>query len=259
MTDTTAHDTVQGADPTATGPRVALVTGASGGIGRAVATRLGAQGMVVCVHYAGNRDRAQDTADAVTAAGGQTILVSGDVADENAVSVMFDDLEATFGGVDVVVHTAGVLLLSPLTDLSLDDFEHMHRTNVRGTFVVNQQAARRVRDGGAIINFSSSVVKLALPSYAAYAATKSAVDALTPILAKELRGRNITVNAVAPGPTATPLFLDGKSQQSIDALKNMTPLERLGQPEDIAETVAHLAGPARWINGQVIYANGGII
>jgi 3-oxoacyl-[acyl-carrier protein] reductase len=172
---------------------------------------------------------------------------------------MFDELDAAYGGVDVVVHTAGVMLLSPLVDLSFEDFDRMHRTNVRGAFVVSQHAARRVRDGGAIINFSSSVVKLALPGYAAYAATKSAVDALTLILAKELRGRNITVNSVAPGPTATPLFLDGKPQQAIDALKNMTPLERLGQPEDIAETVAHLAGPARWINGQVIYANGGII
>ncbi|MGY1900971.1 SDR family oxidoreductase [Nocardia gipuzkoensis] len=259
MTDTTTHSTAQGTDSAAPGPRVALVTGASGGIGRAIGARLGAQGMAVGVHYAGNRGRAQDTADAVTAAGGQAILVSGDVADENAVTQMFDELDAAYGGVDVVVHTAGVMLLSPLVDLSFEDFDRMHRTNVRGAFVVSQQAARRVRGGGAIINFSSSVVKLALPGYGAYAATKSAVDALTLILAKELRGRNITVNAVAPGPTATPLFLDGKPQQAIDGLKNMTPLERLGQPEDIAETVAHLAGPARWINGQIIYANGGII
>jgi 3-oxoacyl-[acyl-carrier protein] reductase len=259
MTDNTAHSNSQDTAPTSTGPRVALVTGASGGIGRAIGARLGAQGMAVGVHYAGNRDRAQETADAVTAAGGQAILVSGDVADENAVAAMFDDLEAAYGGVDVVVHTAGVMLLSPLAELSLDDFDRMHRTNVRGAFVVSQQAARRVRDGGAIINFSSSVVKLALPTYAAYAATKGAVDAMTLILAKEMRGRNVTVNAVAPGPTATPLFLDGKPQQAIDGLKNMTPLERLGQPEDIAETVAHLAGPARWINGQVIYTNGGII
>ncbi|GGG24212.1 3-ketoacyl-ACP reductase [Rhodococcoides trifolii] len=242
-----------------TTPRVALVTGASGGIGRAVAARLGAEGMAVGVHYAGNRERAEATADAVNSAGGQSHLVSGDIADENAVSTMFDELESRYGGVDVVVHTAGIMLLSPLTELAFDDFDRMVRTNVRGAFVVSQQAARRVRDGGAIVNFSSSVVKLALPNYGAYAATKGAVDALTLILAKELRGRDITVNTVAPGPTATPLFLDGKSSEAVDAMKKMTPLERLGEPEDIAETVAHLAGPARWINGQIVYANGGII
>jgi 3-oxoacyl-[acyl-carrier protein] reductase len=134
----------------------------------------------------------------------------------------------------------------------------MHRTNVRGTFVVSQEAAARLRDGGALINFSSSVVKLALPSYSAYAATKGAVDALTMILAKELRGRDITVNTVAPGPTATPLFLEGKPQQAIDRLASMPPLERLGQPDDIAELVAFLAAPGRWVNGQVLQTNGGV-
>jgi 3-oxoacyl-[acyl-carrier protein] reductase len=239
--------------------RVAIVTGASGGIGRAVAVRLAQEGMAVAVHYAGNRDRAQQTADDVVAAGGHALVVTADVADDDQVATMFDQVEAEFGGIDVVVNTAGIMLLSPLAELKLDDFDRMHRTNVRGTFVVDQQAARRVRAGGAIINFSSSVVKIALPSYTAYAATKGAVDAMTLILAKELRGRDITVNAVAPGPTATPLFLDGKPQQVIDTLKNMTPLQRLGEPADIAEAVAFLAGPARWINGQVIYANGGVI
>ena len=239
--------------------RVAIVTGASGGIGRAVAVRLAREGMAVAAHYAGNRDRAQQTADQIVAAGGRALLVTADVADEDQVATMFDQVEAEFGGVDVVVNTAGIMLLSPLAELKLDDFDRMHRTNVRGTFVVDQQAARRVRAGGAIINFSSSVVKIALPGYTAYAATKGAVDAMTLILAKELRGRDITVNAVAPGPTATPLFLDGKSQQVIDTMKNIAPLQRLGEPADIAEAVVFLAGPARWINGQVIYANGGVI
>jgi 3-oxoacyl-[acyl-carrier protein] reductase len=239
--------------------RVAIVAGASGGIGRAVAVRLAQEGMAVAVHYAGNRDRAQQTADEVVAAGGRALVVTADVADDDQVATMFDQVEAEFGGVDVVVNTAGIMSLSPLAELKLDDFDRMHRTNVRGTFVVDQQAARRVRAGGAIINFSSSVVKIALPSYTAYAATKGAVDAITLTLAKELRGRDITVNAVAPGPTATPLFLDGKPQQVIDTMKNMTPLQRLGEPADIAEAVAFLAGPARWINGQVMYANGGVI
>jgi 3-oxoacyl-[acyl-carrier protein] reductase len=239
--------------------RIAIVTGASGGIGQAVAVRLGHAGMAVAVHYAGNRDRAQTVADEVKAAGGQSLVVSADVADPAQVVAMFDQVEAEFGGIDVVVNTAGIMLLSPLTELNLDDFDRMHRTNVRGTFVVSQQAARRVRNGGAIINFSTSVTKIALTGYTAYAATKGAVDAMTLILAKEMRGRDVTVNAVAPGPTATPLFLDGKPQEVIDHLKSMPPLERLGEPADIAEAVALLAGPVRWINGQVIYANGGVV
>ena len=239
--------------------RVAIVTGASGGIGRAVAVRLAEQGMAVAVHYSGNRDRAQETADRVVAAGGRALVVGADVADEVAIAALFDQVEAEFGGVDVVVNTAGILLLSPLAELKLDDFDRMHRTNVRGTFVVSQQAARRVRTGGAIINFSTSIVKIALPTYAAYAATKGAVDAMILILAKEMRGRDVTVNAVAPGPTATPLFLDGKPDAMVDTLKKMSPLERLGEPTDIAEAVAFLAGPARWVNGQIIYVNGGVI
>jgi 3-oxoacyl-[acyl-carrier protein] reductase len=239
--------------------RVAIVTGASGGIGRAVAVRLAQAGMSVAVHYAGNRERAQAVADEIVAAGGRALVVAADVADKDQIAALFDQVEAEFGGVDVVVNTAGIMLLSPLTELNFDDFDRMHRTNVRGTFVVSQQAARRVRDGGAIINFSSSVTKLALPTYTAYAATKGAVDAMTLILAKEMRGRDVTVNAVAPGPTATPLFLDGKPEQAIDNLRNMSPLERLGEPDDIAEAVAFLAGPARWVNGQIIYTNGGVI
>ena len=238
--------------------RVAVVTGASGGIGRAVAERLAADGTTVVVHYSGNAGRAQEVVDAVTAAGGEAVAVQADVADEIEVAALFDVAEEAYGGVDVVVNTAGIMLLSPLADLSLDDFDRMHRTNVRGTFVVSQQAARRLRSGGALVNFSSSVVELALPTYSAYAATKGAVDAMTAILAKELRGRDVTVNAVAPGPTATPLFLDGKPQEAVDQLASMAPLQRLGTPEDIAEVVAFLAGPARWVNGQVLLANGGI-
>ena len=238
--------------------RVAIVTGASGGIGHGVAVRLGQAGMAVALHYAGNRDRAEAAADEVKNAGGRAMVVSADIADEARVAAMFDDVESEFGGIDVVVNTAGIMLLSPLTELDFDDFDRMHRTNVRGTFVVSQQAARRVRSGGAIINFSTSVTKLAVPSYTAYAATKGAVDAMTMFLAKEMRGRDVTVNAVAPGPTATPLYFNGKPQEVIDAAKKAPPLERLGEPADIAEVVAFLAGPARWVNGQVIYTNGGV-
>jgi 3-oxoacyl-[acyl-carrier protein] reductase len=240
-------------------PRVAIVTGGSGGIGRAVAERLAADGMSVLVHYAGNAVRAKETVDAIVATGGTASAAQADVADENEVAALFDEAERRYGGVDVVVHTAGIMLLSPLAELDLDDLDRMHRTNIRGTFVVDQQAARRVRSGGAVINFSTSVTKIALPTYTAYAASKGAVDAMTLILARELRGRDITVNAVAPGPTATPLFLEGKEQSVIDHMAGMAPLERLGTPVDIAEAVAFLAGPARWVNGQVLYANGGII
>ena len=171
----------------------------------------------------------------------------------------FDAVEREFGGIDVLVNTAGIMLLAPLVDFDLDALDRMHRTNIRGTFVVSQQAARRVRAGGAIINFSTTVTKLAVPGYSAYAASKGAVDAMTLILAKELRGRDITVNAVAPGPTATPLYFDGKDEATIQAAAKAAPLERLGTPDDIAEAVAFLAGPARWVNGQIVYVNGGVI
>ena len=239
--------------------RVAFVTGGSGGIGRVSSERLARDGMAVAVHYAGNEARAEEVVEAITSAGGRAIAVGGDVADERAMAEAFDAVEQNFGGVDVVVNTAGIMTLGPLADFDLADLDGMIRTNIRGTFVVDQLAARRARVGGAIVNFSSSVVKIALPSYAPYAATKGAVDAVTMILARELRGRDITVNAVAPGPTATPLFLDGKDEETVENLSKMAPLERLGTPADVAEAVSFLAGPARWVNGQVIYVNGGVI
>jgi 3-oxoacyl-[acyl-carrier protein] reductase len=237
--------------------RVAIVTGGSRGIGRETAVRLGHDGYGVVVAYGGNKAEADAAVEEVTEAGGRAIAVQADVADEVAVASLFDQAEQTFGGVDVVVHAAGVMLLSPLVDLELAEFDRQVRTNLRGSFVVNQQAARRLRRGGAIVNFSSSLTKLAFPAYGVYAATKGGVEALSLILARELRGRDITVNAVAPGPTATALFLDGKSEEQINRLSSVSPLERLGQPADIAEVVAFLAGPGRWVNGQVVHANGG--
>ncbi|MFL4910441.1 SDR family oxidoreductase [Streptomyces sp. MMS24-I2-30] len=238
--------------------RVALVTGGSGGIGRAVCERLAREGYAVAVHYAGNKSRAHEVVAAVTALGAKATFVVGDVADENQMAAAFDAVESEFGGIDVVINTAGIMLLSPIATLDLDDLDRMHRTNIRGAFVVSQQAARRLRSGGALINFTTSVTRLQFPAYGAYVASKAAVEGMTMILARELRGRDVTVNAVAPGPTATPLFLDGKDQTAIDSLAKAAPLERLGTPDDIAETVAFLAGPARWLNGQILFANGGI-
>jgi 3-oxoacyl-[acyl-carrier protein] reductase len=234
------------------------VTGGSGGIGRVVSNRLADNELAVVVNYAGNSAAADDTVAEITGRGGRAIAVAADVADEKEVAELFDTVERTYGGVDVVVHAAGIMPLAPLADLDMDVFDRVVRTNLRGTFVIDQQAVRRVRAGGAIINFSSSVLALALPTYSAYAATKGGVEAMTMILARELRGRDITVNAVAPGPTATPLFLDGKDDATIARFASEPPLERLGEPSDVAETIAFLAGPGHWVNGQVLRVNGGI-
>ncbi|MBC2330556.1 SDR family oxidoreductase [Listeria cossartiae] len=241
-----------------TNKRVAFILGGSGGIGKAVVEKLVAQDYAVAVHYAGNKAKAEALVETIVTAGGEAISVGGDVADEAQMISAFDLIEAHFGGVDVVVNTAGIMKLSPIATLDMDEFDLIQRTNVRGTFVVSKQAALRVRTGGAIINFSTSVTRTNFPAYGAYVASKAAVESLTLILARELRGKDITVNAVAPGPTATPLFLTGKDEQTIENLAKATPLERLGQPDDIAETVAFLAGPARWVNGQVIFTNGGL-
>lgn len=241
-----------------TSTRIALITGGSGGIGGAVVERLAQDGFAVAVHYTGNKSKADALVEQVTAGGGEAIAVSGDVAEETAMRAAFDAVEEAFGGIDVVINTAGIMVLSPIATLDLDDLDRMHRTNIRGTFVVSQLAANRLRGGGALINFSTSVTRTQFPNYGAYVASKAAVEGMTLVLARELRGKDITVNVIAPGPTATSLFLDGKDEETIDRLAKAVPLERLGQPEDIAETVAFLAGPARWVNGQVLFTNGGL-
>jgi 3-oxoacyl-[acyl-carrier protein] reductase len=239
--------------------RVAIVTGSSRGIGRATALRLAADGFAVVVNYAANAELADEVVRTIVGKGGHAIAVRADVADETQVVAMFDAAEENFGGVDVVVNVAGRMVLGPLADYDLAELDATYRTNVRGTFIVDQQAARRVRAGGAIINFSTSVTRTSFPNYSAYVASKAAVEGITLILARELRGRDITVNSVGPGPTNTDLFVNGKTPEQIEGSAKAVPLERLGEPEDIAETVAFLASPAgHWINGQNIKANGAL-
>jgi 3-oxoacyl-[acyl-carrier protein] reductase len=239
--------------------KTAIVTGASRGIGAAIAERLAHDGFAVVVNYAGNTAAAEETKNKIEAAGGRAALAKGDVADPKAVKEIFDIAEKEFGGVDVVVNNAGVLTIASIKDSTDELFDRHFAINVKGTFNALREAATRLRSGGRIVNFSTTVVGMKLENYGVYAATKAAVETMTAIFAKELRGRNITVNAVAPGPTATALFFEGKSQEQIDRLAKMSPMERLGTPEDIAAAVSFLVGPdAAWINGQTLRANGGI-
>lgn len=240
--------------------KTALITGASRGIGAAIAQRLATDGFNVIVNYAGNEAEATKVVQAITTAGGTAMAHKADIADPAAVAGMFDAAETAFGGVDILVNNAGIMTLAPLADSSDELFDRQIAVNLKGTFNTLRDAARRLRNGGRIVNFSTSVVGLKLETYGVYAATKAAVETMTAILAKELRGREITVNAVAPGPTATDLFLNGKSDELIAKMAKMNPLERLGTPDDIAAAVAFLVGPdGGWINGQTLRANGGMV
>jgi 3-oxoacyl-[acyl-carrier protein] reductase len=228
-------------------------------MGRVIACRLAADGYDVALAYVGDKEQADAAVGEIQGYGRDGAAFAADIADEEAVSALFDAVDDRFGHLDVLVHTAGINRPAALIDLDLADFDAIHRVNVRGTFVVDQQAARRVRDGGSIVNVSSSMVRVAPPALSAYTASKSAVDTLTRTLAKELRGRDITVNAVAPGPTATAAFLASTSAEEQEQLAALPPLGRLGRPDDIAGVVSFLAGPdGRWVNGQVVYANGGL-
>jgi 3-oxoacyl-[acyl-carrier protein] reductase len=240
--------------------KVAIVTGASRGIGAAIAQRLGRDGFTVIVNYSGNAAAAEAVAQKIEAAGGKALTAKADVSDPAAVRGMFDAAETAFGGIDVLVNNAGIMKLAKFADADDASFDAQIAINLKGTFNTLREAAKRMRDGGRIINFSTSVVGTKMESYGVYTATKAAVEAMTPILAKELRGRNISVNAVAPGPTATDLFLTGKSDELVDRLAKMAPLERLATPDDIAGVVAFLAGPdGGWVNAQVLRANGGLV
>jgi 3-oxoacyl-[acyl-carrier protein] reductase len=240
--------------------RTAIVTGASRGIGAAIAQRLARDGMAVIVNYAGDVKAAQAVVASIRSTGGSAEAVKADVSNPVAARSLFEAAEQAFGGVDVVVNNAGIMTLATIAASDDALFDRHIAVNLKGSFNMMREAATRLRRGGRIINFSSSVVGLLQPTYGVYAGTKAAIETMTSVLAKELRGREITVNAIAPGPTATDLFLNGKSPELVDRLAKLSPLERLGQPEDIAAAVAFLAGPdGAWINGQTLRANGGVI
>ncbi|WP_407353805.1 SDR family oxidoreductase [Luteimonas sp. R10] len=240
--------------------KAALVTGSSRGIGAAIARRLARDGFRVTVNYLRSRDLAETMVRRIEADGGRAIAVQADVSDPTAVRRLFDANDAAFGGIDVVVANAGIMRLAPFGEMADEDFDRMLAVNAKGGFNTLREAARRVRDGGRIVTLSSSITRLRTPTYGPYAATKAAQDIYASVLAKELAGRMISVNAVAPGVVDTTLFTDGKPPQVIEGFVQRTPHRRLGEPEDIANVVSALCGPdGDWINGEVVYANGGIV
>lgn len=239
--------------------KVAIITGASRGIGAAIAERLAHDGFAVVINYANSATEADALVAKLAADQYQAIAVQADVSKAADVRRLFDETEQKLGKVDVLINNAGILKTAPLAESSDEMFEQTFSINVRGTFNTLREAATRLNDGGRVVNFSSTTVAMNLPNYAVYSGSKAAVEVLTPIFAKEMRGRNITVNAVAPGPVATELFFNGKTEAQIQQFANMPPLQRLGQPDDIAATISFLVGKdGGWINGQVLRANGGL-
>src|SRR3989441_8386086 len=228
---------------TDTQAKVAVVTGASGGIGRAVALRLARDGFNVVLNYAGHAENAEAAVVEIKAGDGHAFTVRADVADAAEVERLFQETLGAFGRIDVVVNCAGIMPMGPIAEGSLEAFDRVIATNLRGSFIVMGQAAKHAAKGGRIIMFSSSVIAKSFPGYGPYIASKAGVEGLGPVLANELRGREITVNAVAPGPVSTELFLKGKTEAQIEQFRRLAPLERLGRPEDIADVVSFLAGP----------------
>jgi 3-oxoacyl-[acyl-carrier protein] reductase len=239
--------------------RTAIITGASRGIGVALAKRLAADGFAVVINYASSSQAAEELAENLKADGHKAIAIKADIARPDAVTALFDKTITEFGGADVIVNNAGVMTTQPIAEMDDATYDAMMDINVRSTFNMLREGAKHLRDHGRVINFSTTALHLKLPGYAVYNATKAAVEAMTAVYAKELRGRHITVNAVAPGPVATELFLSGKTDEQIAQFSKMPPLERLGQPEDIAGVVSFLAGlDSGWVDGQTIRANGGL-
>ncbi|GGE54162.1 3-ketoacyl-ACP reductase [Agaricicola taiwanensis] len=243
-----------------TSDKVAIVTGSSRGIGAATARRLARDGFKVMLNCVVNRDLAAKVVQDIEAAGGEAVWEQADISDPAAVRRLFDVAERAFGGIDVVVANAGIMRLAPFGEMADEDFIRMSDVNVKGSFNTLREAARRVRNGGRIISTSSSITQLRSPTYGPYAATKASMEIFANVLAKELKGRNISVNAIAPGLVTTSLFLDGKTDEQVAGFAERTPHGRIGEPEDIAATVAFLCSEdGWWVNGQTVFANGGVV
>lgn len=239
--------------------KTALVTGASRGIGRAIAERLANDGYCVIVNYAGNKESAQETVNIIQAKGGRAVAIQANIANDEDVKRLFNESMAINGQLDVVIHNAGMMTMTKITPEGLADFDKTIQTNLRGAFLVLAYAAQHLTDGGRIIAISTSVIAKSFPAYGPYIASKSGVEGLVHVLANELTGRNITVNAIAPGPIGTELFFTGKSEEQINGMAKMSPLDRIGTPEEVANVVASIVGPdGNWINSQVIRVNGGL-
>jgi 3-oxoacyl-[acyl-carrier protein] reductase len=239
--------------------KIALVTGASRGIGRVIAERLAKSGASVAVNYSSSAGEAEKVVAGIKGAGGNALAIKADMGRVSDINRMFDQTIAHFGRLDILVNNAGVIIVKPVTATTEEEFDRIFAINVKGVFFACQQAANRLADGGRIINLSSSTTARLLPAYGAYVATKGAVEQLTRSLSKEVGARGITVNAVSPGPTETELFLTGKSADQLDFFAKQSAFGRLGRPDDIADVVAFLASDeARWISGQNIRANGAL-
>ncbi|MFO7862210.1 MAG: SDR family oxidoreductase [Desulfosalsimonas sp.] len=238
--------------------KTAIVTGASRGIGRAIALKLGQSGASVVVNYARNAKAAGEVVSQIIESGGQAVSVRADMQKISQINALFDAAEQHFGSIDILVNNAGIALFKKIADITEKEFDDSFALNVKGLFFACQQAAKRMADGGKIINISSSVTKMMLPDYGVYAATKGAVEQITKVLAKELGHRKIAVNAISPGPVDTELFRQGKTEQQIQNLADMAAFGRIGTPGDIAGAVVLLvSGEAGWISGQNLCVNGG--
>ncbi len=238
--------------------KVALVTGGSRGIGRAIAVALAAEGAAVVVNWVADQAAAREVVAMIQDGGGRALALKADVSAADDVAALFETTAARFGPLDILVNNAGLARYGPIGEYDEADFDRLFAVNVKGTFLTCREASRRLADGGTIVNITSTVTRVMLPRYGVYAATKAAVEQLTRVLSQELGARQITVNAVAPGPTDTVLFRRGKTEAQVAAMAQGAALGRLGLPEDIADVVVFLATPAaRWISGQCLPVNGG--